>query len=610
MYQLPHAMYIKMFMAIGKVLLVIILVPILLSTNKFLVKQRKNELGLYNVLGLDRKYIGLMMFFETMMIYIMTLIGGLVAGIVFSKLVYLFLLNITGLPIDIPFEGGMASYGITALFFGAIALINLVSNLYEVIKSKPIELMKGSKKGEKTRRFLGMRTIGGLIVLGIGYYIALITVIDSMIFTNFFFAVMCVIIGTTILFEAGTIHVLKKMKNTPKFYYKSRNFVTVSGMLYRMKRNAQSLANICIFSTMIIITLICTVVLFSGQKEAIDFNNPMDVALFFEKNSFEEQETLGDFIEESAKKHEVEVMDKVEWSYQKLGVLQEEDKFVDNTKGGHLKNATRIRLLSVDDYNQIEDKAIQLDTSEALVFTTAKDYGYDTITIGHKTYEVKEQLESFKPESKHEKNMMDEVVYIVVPTMEEIMGFAEEMDELEGKDFVYTVGMDLKGEESNQEAFVKDIIQWSNEQEGFYTSTDRISWAQNTMAMNGGLLFLGMFFGIIFIVCVLLLMYYKQVSEGFEDRRNFKILKQVGMSDLEVNQTIKKQILMVFFLPLIVAVLHTMVGIQIIERLFAVLFIYNHQLIVTCSYVVIAAFAVLYMMSYWFTGRAYYKIVK
>ena len=610
MYGLPYAMYIKMLMDVGKVLLAIILVPILLSTNQFLVKQRKNELGLYNVLGLDRKYISYMMFLETIIIYVITLIGGVLCGTVFSKLVYLFLLNITGLPIDVPFEGNIQTYIITTIFFGVVAIINLIGNLYQVIKAKPIELMKSSKKGDKVERFLVLRTLCGVMVLGVGYYIALITQVDSMIFSNFFFAVMLVIVGTTMLFKTGTILVLRKMKNTPKFYYTKNNFITVSGMLYRMKRNAQSLASICIFSTMIIVTLVCTVVLFSGQKDAVDFNNPMDVSVSFESNNFNEHEALREHIEESAKKYNIEVVDQVEYSYQNLNVLQEDNSFKDNVQGTNSRNSRRIRLISLEDYNKIEGKAVQLHEDEVLVFTNEQDFGHETLVLSNETYKVKEELRTFKPESKNEKNMISGKTYVIIPTVDKIQDFAVEMKELEGVDLIYKMGLNIQGEEINQELFMEDIIQWSNRQEAFYVSTDRISWAKDTMAMNGGLLFLGMFFGVIFIACVLLLMYYKQISEGFEDKRNFKILKQVGMSNIEVSKTIKKQVLMVFFLPLVVATIHTMVGVKIIERLFAVLYIYNHGLFITCAYGVIVFFAIIYMISYCFTGRAYYKIVK
>lgn len=610
MYGLPYAMYIKGLMEIGKVLLAIILVPILLSTNKFLVKQRKNELGLYNILGLDRKYISYMMLLETIIIYVITLIGGILCGTVFSKLVYLFLLNITGLPIDIPFEGNIQTYIITTIFFGVVAIINLIVNVYQVIKAKPIELMKSSKKGDKVERFLVLRTICGVIVLGGGYYIALITQLDSMIFGNFFFAVMLVIVGTTMLFKTGTILVLRKMKNTPKFYYTKNNFITVSGMLYRMKRNAQSLASICIFSTMIIVTLVCTVVLFNGQKDAIDFNNPMDVSLSFESKNFNAHEELRGYIEESAKKYNIEVVDELEYSYQNLDVLQEGNSFKDNVQGVNSRNARRISLISLQDYNKTEGKTIQLNEDEVLVFTNEQDFGYDTLILQNETYKVKEELKTFKPESKNEKNIIGGKIYIIMPSVDILQKYANEMEEIEVKDLIYRMGLNIRGEESNQELFINNLIQWSNGQESFYVSTDKISWGRDNIALNGGLLFLGMFFGVIFIACVLLLMYYKQISEGFEDKKSFKILKQVGMSNVEVSKTIKKQVLMVFFLPLIVATIHTMVGIKIIERLFAVLYIYNHGLFITCAYGVIVVFAIIYMISYLFTGRAYYKIVK
>ena len=611
MYDLPHAMYVMMLMEIGKVLLGIILAPILFSTNKFLVKQRKSELGLYNVLGLDRKYIGVTLLIETFLIYGITLVLGLITATVFSKLIYLFLLNITGLPIDTQFTGSIKSYVVTALYFGVVALFNLAINLWQVSKAKPIDLMKSSKKGEKEVKFRGIKTLIGLCILGLGYYTALITELNSMIFINFFLAVLFVIIGTIQLFKVVTISVLRRMKANPKIYYQKNNFVTLSGMLYRMKRNAQSLASICIFSTMIIITLICTVSLFRGQEGAIRFNYPFDSIYSFNARSFNQAEALEQEIKRLAEEIDIKIKDQIAFDYQKLHVLKEENTFKENAKSeGRGDNAFTIKLLTLEDYNDTQGKQEVLNEDEVLIFSTHKDFGYDTVVIGDITYKVKEELQNLNFESKEERNIATISYYIVMPKGEQIEQLATSMNQKAENDKIYTVRFNLGGTDKQAETFIKQLNHWCQNSAGFNSSKDIISWAKDVRAMNGGLLFLGIFFGIVFSVCLVLLMYYKQISEGFEDKKNFEVLKQVGMSDKEVRLTIRKQILIVFFLPLVVAVAHTFVGLHIVKGLLSTLHLYNDALILESSYGVILFFAVLYVVSYTMTSKAYYKIVK
>lgn len=611
MYTLPHAGYVIMLMQIGKVLLAIILAPILFSTNKFLVKQRKGELGLYNVLGLDQKYIGVTLFIETVLIYVVTLVLGLVTATVFSKLIYLFLLNITGLPIETEFTGSISSYSVTAIYFGVLALFNLAINLWQVTKAKPIELMKSSKKGEKVIRFQGIQTIIGVLILGLGYYIALKTELDSRIFTNFFFAVMLVIVGTIQLFKTGTISVLKGMKANPKIYYQKNNFVSISGMLYRMKRNAQSLASICIFSTMVIITLICTVSLFRGQDEAIRFNYPLDMVYSFNDSSFSRHSELEEEMNRLAKETGIKIEDKIAFNYQKIHVLKEENVFSKSTPGERwTNNAYVIRLLALEDYNHIQGKQEMLNNDEVFLFSESKDFGYDTVVIGDTTYKVKEELKSISIASKEKNNMVNTDYYVILPSEEQVEQFATSMQQTDAKDKIYSVRFNFSGSDEQGEVFVRQLNSWCQNVEGFNSSEDIISWGKDTRAMNGGLLFLGIFFGLVFSICLVLMMYYKQISEGYEDKKNFEVLRQVGMSDKEVRSAINKQILIVFFLPLFAAIAHTFVGLHIVKNLLGTLNLYNDALILSSSYGVILFFAALYVVSYLLTGKAYYKIVK
>ena len=289
MRSLPKAEYILILMNIGLVLLGIILVPFLFYTNSFLIKRRKKELGLYSILGMEKYHIGIMMFYETVVIYLVAVVVGVIFGIVFSKMIFLLLLNMTKLPVDISFPFQIKALKGTLIFFAFVYFLNLITNLLQVGKANPTELLQGGKKGEKELKHLWFPAIIGVVTLGMGYKIAITAQIDEMIFLNFFGAVFLVIIGTYFIFTSGSIVLFKALKKQKHFYYKPKNFVTISGVLYRMKKNAASLVNICIFSTMVIITLLCTISLYIGTDEILEYEYPCDMELSFYEEDYQKE---------------------------------------------------------------------------------------------------------------------------------------------------------------------------------------------------------------------------------------------------------------------------------------------------------------------------------
>lgn len=614
LYDLPYAGYVMVLMEIGRVLLGIILAPILFSTHEFLVKQRKNELGLYNVLGLDQKYIGMIMCLESILIYLVTTGLGILVATVFSKLIYLLLLNVSGLPVDTEFVGSFKSYEYTIIYFGVISLVNLGVSLWQIFITKPIELLKSSKKGEKEVRFLGFRAVMGFFILALGYYIALITELDSMIFVNFFLAVMLVIWGTRSIFKTGTIAILRWMKSKPGIYYKKKNFVTISGMLYRMKRNAQGLANICIFSTMIIITLICTLTVLTGEEGAVRFNYPMDVEYRFDVSDFnipEKQEAFKAKVQEIAKLHSAKVTDYKEFTFQKVKGYKKDNAFLNvDLHGGNREDTFAMRFMTLSDYNRIENKQETLESNEVLIFSKSEDFVYNEVILEDETFKVKEELKAFTIEAKAERNMVDETYYIILKEQEAIDALAAKFSTSPEEDELYNIHFNIEGTEANKDLLIQDLNTYIDKTYGHRSSGYVGQWRKETRSMNGGFIFLGIFFGIVFSVCLVQMMYYKQITEGFEDKKSFEILQQVGMSDEEVKATIKRQILIVFFLPLIFAIIHVAFGLQVVKNLLGVLNLYNDTLIYACSGVVIIAFTMLYIISYFFTAKAYYKIVK
>lgn len=611
MQQLPHAQYLLGLMLIGIILLGIILLPMLYSTHQFLLKQRKNELGLYHVLGLDQKYTGMMICIETIILYVVTVILGIGMALIFSKLIFLILLNLSGLDVNCEFVTSKRSYITTLIYFGCVFGLNLFGSLWQVSQARPIELLKSSKKGERKEKGLVAKTILGVASLGIGYTIALMSKVDSWIFLSFFLAVFLVVIGTRLLFRTASILVLAKLKNTPKFYYKKQHFISVSEMLYRMKRNAQSLANICIFGTMIMITLVCTVTLFLDEDNAIHFTYPMDATYEFNADTFQDREGFENEMEKAADRYQIEIKDKMNYDTQLLWVVKEKNKFIENiARDSQLPNSYYLYLLNLKDYNKLAQDNIQLEEDEVLIFSPTDNFGESMVYLNETPYKVKKELMALPfEEVKQPKNLTNSNYYIIMKEEDQISKWAEKMNATGSGNRSYWVGFNLEGNKEKQDEFIQTLDQWTMEKSqviGRYVG----EWEKDTRCMYGGLLFIGIFFGAVFGVCLVLMMYYKQISEGYEDQRNFKILKQVGMSDAEVKETIRKQIITVFLLPLVGSIVHTFVGLFMVCGLLTTLHIYSQTLVFVCGIGVAAVFSILYIISYLFTSKAYYKIVK
>lgn len=607
---LPHGSYLTVLMGIGLVLLGIVLVPFHVYINSFLIRRRKKELGLYSILGLEKKHIAIMMVWETLIIFSIVITGGILFGVVFSKLSFLVLLNLTGIPVNVSFDFSFNSIMESFLYFAAVYSLNLGLNLFQVYRSNPGDLMKGAKEGEKEPRHLWITALLSVILLTAGYYIAIVTKVDSMIFINFFLAAALVIAGTHNFFKAGVIALLKFIKRNKKLYYRKSNYVTISGMLYRMKKSASSLANICIFSTMTVITLLCTLSLWSGTDSILDHMYPYDVILNFKADSFAGYDALNEKLQEISEDTKVSIEDRIAFTYQKLHVSKSGKSFLKQNADPEAEGNYAIKLISLKDYNQIEKKSEMLEDNEMLVFATGSNFGYDSVVLNNVEYKIKKELEQSVFERKAVNDTFGQDYYLIVKDDAVLDRMRTEYDSDAESDRIYTMRFQLSGTEDKETEFINKLSIWCQAQKGFNGISNGISRREDTVSINGGLLFLGIFFGIVFSMCLILIMYYKQVTEGFDDRDNFSIMQKVGMSDKEVRGTIKRQILTVFFLPLYIAVFHTMAAFGIISRLLGVLNLFDIKLIVICGVVVLGFFELLYGLSYLITSRVYYRIVR
>ncbi len=614
---MPKSAYMWIMLEIGKGLLSIILLIFLIYANGFLVKRRRKEFGLYHMLGLEKKHIGAMMFFESLLLYAGVLCGGTIFGVVLSKLFFLLLLRICRMPADIGFVFEPAAFRETMVYFGVVYLVNYAGSLWEVGKARPIELMSGSKKGEKEPRFLWLYAILGVAALGGGYYCSITSQLDSMIFISFFLAVLLVIIGTYFLFTSGSIAFLNCKKTRKRNYYRPENFITVSGMLYRMKKSAASLSNICIFSTMALITLICTVALCAGLDGCTHFVYPYDLKLAYrgDKVSLQDIRQEIDVLEDryGLKAERIDVYDEVT-----LHVRQTGNRFGLQT-GEDYANEYQFELLVQEDYNRMENRTVSLEENEVLIYSSGPDFGYDTVDLFGQILQVQEELEGFFSYPKAEGNTYNSRYMMVVKDkavrdacilawckacgVEDTAGFIKD-------DEIQRVRILLEGADEEKKAFIGELSEWGQRQPGFDELQNGVDWRENNQITYGSLLFIGILFGMIFFMCLILIMYYKQITEGYEDRDNFGIMQKVGMSDREILGAVHRQIRMVFGLPLAGALLHTMAGMFMVKCLFAVISLFDMRIFAWSIIGVSAMFVLVYGVSYLITARTYYRIVK
>lgn len=615
---LPRSAYVWMLLQIGRVLLGIILLLFTFYTNSFLMKRRKKEVGLYNILGLEKKHIGIMMFAESLFIYGIVMAAGVILGCILSKLLFLLLLRMTELPLDVSFSFSPMAVVETAVFFFVVYGMNFISNLIEVGKSKAAELLSGSRKGEKEPKFLWLYAALGIAVMGWGYRIAIISKVDSDIFLNFFLAVFLVILGTYLLFTSGSVAFLKILKKNRGIYYKSSNFITISGMLYRMKKNAASLVNICIFSTMVIITFTCTASVYLGLDDMQRHTYPFDVNMYYQ-DAQTDAEAVEEGIADLAEKHQVKTANYVTYRRFRLSCGKTEDSFhVAFSQQDKFWDNFKVNIMLAEEYNRIENRNVELAEDEIILFSSGADYGYDTVNFMGKELKVKEEPAAFRISSKAQNDVYDNAYYLIVKdenVYEQLVGaWAEKngVEDMQGfLDSDYRVFRFMtEGSEEARKEMIEELNVWSQLQPGYVSFENKLEAREDNRSMIGGLIFIGILFGLVFMMCLLLIMYYKQVVEGYEDKDNFEIMQKVGMSDTEIRGTIRKQILLVFFLPLLGAILHTAAGMFMVSRLITTIRFYDIGLSVKCAIGVSGLFIFIYGLCYLLTAKTYYGIVR
>lgn len=604
----------RMVLQFGQSIIAIFSVIFLFYTNSFLMKRRKKELGLYSILGLEKRHIGRILLYECIFTSAVSLGIGLLGGILISKLMFLILLKLIQTNVDFEFIMSRDAICSTLILFGIIFACTLLSNLFMTGKSKPIELLYGGNKGEKEPKARWITALIGLICTAVGYFMA-ITVkspIDALI--QFFIAVLLVIVGTYLLFITGSIALLKILKKNKAFYYRQKHFTSVSGMIYRMKQNAVGLANICILSTGVLLSIATTISLNIGIEELIHNMYPEQYSMISYHATEEEVEQMKNIVYQEAEKNNIKVKDYFQYRYNSLGVSQIDNEL--QLVGVDQGNLSACMLMTVDNYNEVMGTDKKLAEDEVLIIDFKKSFAYPTLRIGSSEYKVSEEIKDNDMIANLTINMLDG--YGVVFANQEIINnicIAAGTDINSGSEEPDTfIGFNADGDQKTLDHFtnvlhkkLRTMLEASEDL--FINLSDRDSGAAMLRASISSFLFIGVFIGVLFLMATVLIIYYKQISEGYEDKERFSIMQKVGMSKGEVKKSIRSQILTVFFLPLVVAILHVAAAFNMMSKLLFMFGLFNTDLFVICTIGTIIIFAIIYSFVFTMTAKTYYKIV-
>lgn len=587
---------------------------VIVYTNGFLVKRRSKEFGLYSILGMDKRHIGKVVFWEMALIGAASILLGLFAGVLFSKLLFLLLSSMIGLQAELTFAVAPDVIWGTALLFAGFFLTILLMNAVRVFRLKPLELAGGGRVGEREPKAKWLLAVLGLVCMGVGYYLALTVQnpIDAM--SIFFLAVLFVIAGTYLLFVSGSIALLKCLKKSKRYFYHKNHFITVSGLMYRMKQNAVGLANICVLCTAALVAISTTVSLYVGMEDILRTRYPYDVMADWlyadDGTDFDSSfPTLAAAVEQSAAEHHVSVLEEESYySYTATGYV-EDDVFLTDW----IDTLTELQIVRLEDHQKLTGDETELLPGEVLVYAGGScRLPQDTVTVIDREFTVKGVLsEKQLPENVVHSSYA--VLYLVVAdldTMKEIRDSCEAADGYGGS-LYYNYNFNLSGTMEDKQAFCADlrdtlnatgVLQLASVSSIF---TSRSSFYQ----LYGSLFFIGIFIGGLFLMTTAMIIYYKQVSEGYDDRERFVILQKVGMSGREVKKTIKNQILLVFFLPILMAVVHICFAFDCIKKILYLFNLSNTAIFAAGTAGTIVVFFIGYTVIYRLTAKVYYRIV-
>lgn len=598
---------------LGAIIVGIFAVVFLFYTNSFVIKRRKKEFGLFNVLGMEKRHLGIVLIFETLYIALISIILGLVFGVILDKLMYLIIARILHADYGATFFISWKSMLITLALFAVIFLCIYFFSFIRVQICQPIELLKGENTGEKEPKTRHIMAIIGALCLAAGYICAIFTKDSAAVLELFFIAVILVILGTYFLFTAGSIALLKLLKKNKKYYYKTNHFTSVSGMTYRMKQNSVGLASICILFTMLLVTISTTTSFMVGRDDMIAQKYPYDIIVQANTTQNENSALISD-INSLLSESGLTTVKEITCKYLPLQAFQNGNE-ITIKKELNEKDPIIFVILTADTYNNITGENKTLTDNEVIINENKIKYEYSTVKFLDKEYYVKEKVGAFINDN-FLANGVSQVLgemYVIVSSDSELNSIYSQYQSSYGENATsiqLSYGANVKGNEEKQVAFYETLDNMLREKNYNARVSVRAAQADKYMSVYGGLFFLGVYLGVLFLMATILIIYYKQISEGYEDKRRFEIMQKVGMSYAEVKKSINSQILTVFFLPLVTAGIHVAFAFPMINIIMSKLGLLNTKLFALCTLGCFVIFSVIYIVVYLLTAKVYYRIVK
>ena len=612
----------QMILGMGTPVIAVFSWILLYYTNSFLIRRRQKEFGLYHILGMGKRELVKILIWENLMTAVISIAGGLLGGILFSKLAELAAVKIVGNHLGYKMTIEPKAIYYTVSLFLAIFAVILLRMLIFIFRTKPVDMLKSETAGEKPPKANWILAIAGLIILAGAYWIAVSIEEPMEAMLWFMVAVLMVIVATYLLFIAGSVAFCRLMQKKKNYYYKTRHFVSISSMVYRMKRNGAGLASICILSTMVLVTLSSTICLYIGEESILHMRYPRNIVL--DTYSVDKKMTSLSYkaVNDALEKYGETPENILHYSYLDIAGEFVDDKVIlepEKVNNGMSPDVRQMFILAVSDYNRLMDKNVSLSDGEAVMYTTKSDYTFDTVTLdGFGTFKITERAEDFVSNGVDAMQMVPSVFLFVKDeaVVREIYDLRLEAYGENHSDMHDYYGFDLSCDKDKQieignEIFY-NIVKLKEENPDIWSgvSLDCLEKDRTDFyALYGGLFFLGILLGSVFIAAAVLIMYYKQISEGFEDKSKFGILQKVGMTKDEIRKSINSQVLTVFFAPLAAAGIHMIFAFGIIARLLTLFGLYNTGLLAVVTICCFLVFGLLYTAVYLITSGSYYKIV-
>ena len=607
---------ISMTLGLGMVIVTIASAIIVLYANSFVMKNRSKELGIYGMLGLEKRHLISMVFKELLIFGSLTLTAGLGLGALFDKLIFALLLKLMKMKVELVATFQPIVFILVLIVFGAIFLGLIFINAFRIARMNALQLSREKASGEKKGRFLGLQTILGLISMGAGYFLAVTVENPLNAVLIFFVAVLLVIFGTYLLFNAGITVFLQILKKNKRYYYQPNNMISVSNLIFRMKKNAVGLATIAILSTMVLVTMSAATSIFKGSETFKKVMNPHDFGI---TGRNVEKEDINKLLDQYASDKGLTVTKKEVLTYSSFGVAnQEGTKLTIFEKGqNRVQPKTVFMVFDQKDYENMTGQKLALSGKEVGLFTKNKELqGQKELTLNDQTYTIKEEIKKdfILEHVPNQYNILtSDYNYLVVPDLKAFL------DQYSNSSIFnqYYGGMNVTASEEEQLKLANDYSKFLDDfnrelsKEGSYVYGSNLADSSAQMsALFGGVFFIGIFLSIIFMVGTVLVIYYKQISEGYEDRERFIILQKVGLDQKQIKQTINKQVLTVFFLPLLFAFLHLAFAYHMLSLILKVIGVLDATMMLTVTLSICAIFLIVYVLIFMITSRSYRKIVQ